>query len=436
MLRATKPNLIVLLALAALAAGCDKAQLLAPTQSTITVTAPTRVLPSNGTTPITASVLEQAGTPVQNGTTVRFTTTLGRVDPVEVQTTNGLAITTFFAGPNSGIAEIQANSGAATGGTGSGNGSGGTATTATNVIRITIGAAAVNAVTVRANPGSIGPNGGSVELIANVVGENGQPLEGVLVTFNADQGSLSSATAPTNASGEARTTLTTSQQTVVTATAGTKTSSNVTVALRAGPVVTIACAPATGTGNCAAIQASTANNTGTVIFTITRPTGSSALRAATIDFGDGTSQSLGNLAGGTVTVTHTYEGPSGTTNRAYTATVLANDINGESAAVSTSVILTPRSRQLNVAITATPGTAVMGVGQPVSFEATVTPATGGADMVQTYRWQFGNGTEEETTSNRITHVYKSNGVNTVTVTVTTTDGRTASATTQFITSGI
>jgi PKD repeat protein len=160
------------------------------------------------------------------------------------------------------------------------------------------------------------------------------------------------------------------------------------------------------------------------------------LRAATIDFGDGTSQSLGNLAGGTLTATHTYEGPSGTTNRTYTATVLANDINGESAAVSTTVVLTPRSRQLNVAVTATPGTAVIGVGQPVNFEATVTPTTGGADMVQTYRWQFGDGTEEETTSNRITHVYKANGVNTVTVTVTTTDGRTASATTQFITSGI
>src|SRR5687767_8752195 len=159
-------NVIVLVVLAALAAACDKAQLLAPTRSTITLSAPTRVLPSNGTTPITAAVMEQAGTPVQNGTTVRFTTTLGRVDPVEVQTTNGLAITTFFAGPNSGVAEIRANSGAATGGEG---------TTATNAVSITIGAAAVNTVTVRANPSSIGPNGGTVELIATVVGENGQP---------------------------------------------------------------------------------------------------------------------------------------------------------------------------------------------------------------------------------------------------------------------
>ncbi len=370
MFKASKPNLIVLLVLAAVATGCDKAQLLAPTQSTITVSAPTRVLPSNGTTPVTASVLEQAGTPVQNGTTVRFTTTLGHVDPVEVQTTNGLAITTFFAGPNSGIAEIRANSGAATGGTSSGTG-GTTTATDGNVVRITIGAAAVNAVTVRANPGSVGPNGGTVELIASVVGENGQLLDGVLVTFNADQGSLGQTTAITNSSGEARTTLTTSQQTIVSANAGTKTSANLTITSRAGPIVTIACAPSAGTGNCAAIQPSTANNTATVIFTVTKPTGSSVLRAATLDFGDGTSQSLGNLAGGTLTVTHTYEGPSDTTNRTYTATVLATDINGESAAVSTTVIVTPRS-PLNVRLTAAP-TVVPGVGATVTFTADVTP---------------------------------------------------------------
>ena len=168
MLKGMKNHVVILAALAVLTAACDKAQLLAPTKSTITLTAPTKVLPSNGTTPITAAVIEEAGTPVHNGTTVRFTTNLGRVDPVEVQTTNGLAITTFFAGPNSGTAEIRATSGAATGGTG---------TTATNVVTITVGAAAINAVTLRASPSSVGPNGGTVELIANVVTDAGAPVD-------------------------------------------------------------------------------------------------------------------------------------------------------------------------------------------------------------------------------------------------------------------
>jgi PKD repeat protein len=81
-------------------------------------------------------------------------------------------------------------------------------------------------------------------------------------------------------------------------------------------------------------------------------------------------------------------------------------------------------------------TAVPGRGQSVTLTATVTPATGGADAVQTYRWTFGDDSEATTSSNTVTHVYTSNGVKTATVTATTTDGRTATATTQFINSGI
>src|ERR1044071_9572175 len=76
---------------ALVAVGCDKVQLTAPASSTITLTAPTKMLPTGGSTEVSAQVLEQGGTPVQNGTTVRFTTNLGRVDPVETQTKNGVA---------------------------------------------------------------------------------------------------------------------------------------------------------------------------------------------------------------------------------------------------------------------------------------------------------------------------------------------------------
>jgi len=149
-------SVCVLLVCAALTVACDKAQLLAPTSSTITVSAPTRVLPSGGSTEVSAYVLERSGTPVQNGTT------LGSVDPVQAQTRIGLALTTFFAGSSSGIAEVRATSGAASRGT-----------DLTSVVSLTIGAAAVNTVTLRTNPGSIGPSGVAVELIATVVGKNG-----------------------------------------------------------------------------------------------------------------------------------------------------------------------------------------------------------------------------------------------------------------------
>lgn len=418
----------LIVAAAIVLTGCDRAQLLAPTRSTITVSAPTRLLPSGGSTEVTAFVVEEAGTPVQNGTTVRFSATLGRVNPVEVQTRNGLALTTFFADNSSGVARVSATSGSASGGTAN-----------TNVVEITVGAAAVNTVTLRASPGSIGPQGGTVELIATVVGENGQGLSGIGVTFNTDQGTLSATNVTTNASGEARTQLTTSQQTIVSATAGTKTSSNVTVASRSGPIVSITCVPAAGTGNCAAVQASANSNTATVLFTVTRPTGSSTLRTATLDFGDGSSVSLGNLAGGTTTVTHTYTGPSGATARAYTATVQATDINGESQSASTTVLIAPRPviTPINVTLTAESATATS-QGQRWTFTAT---ATGGGEtgtgnaLIERYTWEFGDGESGTSSGNTTAHVYTTAVTEqrrTVIVTVHTPDGRTANGRTEIL----
>jgi hypothetical protein len=417
---------LLVMAMAVIGA-CDKVPLFAPTSSTITVSAPTRLLSSTGSTEIAAFVLEQSGTPVQNGTTVRFTATLGRVEPAEAQTLNGLASTMFFADGASGVAEVRAISGSAGGGA-----------DATNVVQLTIGAAAVNTVTLRANPGSVGPSGGSVELVATVVGVDGQTLSGVGVTFNTDQGTLNASNVTTGADGEARATLTTSQEATVSATAGVTTSSTVTVTVRSGPIVSIACTPASGTGNCAAVQADTTNNTATVLFTVTKATGSSTLRTATLDFGDGASSSLGNLAGGSATVTRTYDGPSGSTAVSYTAVVQATDINSESASASTTVIVTPKAARprLIVTLAAVTGTAVFGVGQPVTFTATVTPATDGADVVSSYEWTFGDSSSAVTNGASTSHVYTTNGTKVAIVEVTTTDGRTATARAEFIISGV
>jgi hypothetical protein len=413
----------VLLAVAAAAAACDKVALLAPTNSTISVAAAAKVLPTGGSTEVTAIVIEQAGTPVQNGTTVRFTTTLGTVSPAEAQTRNGVALTTFSAGSSSGVAQVRATSGAAK-----------ASDTNANLVEITVGAAAVNAVTIRANPGSVGPAGGSVELIATVVADNGRALEGIGVTFNTDQGSISPTTATTNSSGEARTTLTTSQQSVVSATAGAKTSSNLTITVRSGPIVSVTCAPSSGTGTtCAAVQASSANNTATVLFTVTKTSSSSALRSVTIDFGDGITQGLGTLASGSTTASHTYNGPDGSTARPYTATVSATDINGESTSASTVVTVTPKPTltPINVKLE----DSCTSTTRRCTFTAT---ATGGGEgtantPIQSYTWNFGDGSDEVTTSGNVTaHVYSSLGTYVVTVTAKAQDGRSATGRTEVV----
>lgn len=401
-------------ALVALAtAACDRAQLLAPTQSTISVSAATRVLALGASTDVTAFVVEQAGTPVQNGTTVRFTTTMGRVDPVEVQTTNGLAITRFFAGTTSGVAEIRATSGAARGGDDE-----------LNVVEITIGAAAANRVTVTASPGSVPSAGGSSEITATALDESGNPIVGVPVTFSSTAGTLSASSANTDQSGRATVALTTTREAEVTARVGSgadSRSATVTVRVNVQGTVTLTCR---GSDTAAASSCTQAAGS-TVTFTAAQgtTTGAAAIASARLDFGDGTSTSLGSLASST-TVNHIY-GSSGT----YTATLTATDANGETTSASVAVVVTRRPA-LSVTFTATAG-ADDGDSQRWTFDATVTGAT--ASEVESYTWDFGDDSGEVETSGDITsHVYEEDGPHTVTLTIETQDGRTATAREEII----
>ena len=72
-------------------------------------------MPLNGSIDVVATVIEGSGTPVQNGTLVTFTATLGHVDPPEARTENGKVTVKFVAGNQSGMATVTALSGAATG---------------------------------------------------------------------------------------------------------------------------------------------------------------------------------------------------------------------------------------------------------------------------------------------------------------------------------
>jgi len=287
---------LVLVQLAVVA--CDKMPLMAPSSSSVTVTSAARVLPAGGTTEVTAFVAESSGTPVQNGTVVRFTTTLGRVDPVEVQTRNGLALTTFSAGDLSGIADVRATSGN-TGGATSGTG---TSTSTTNVVQITVGAAAVGTVTVRANPSFIPFSGGTVEIVATVLTTEGRTLSGIPVTFSTTEGQLNAGSAITDGNGEARTSLTTSRAASVTARAGTKDGAVAITRREAPPIATVtlvAGVPPAGTLGIGQLWTFTANVT---------VTGGEANEARPVsykwDFGDDTS-----LTTNSNVTTHIYTTP-------------------------------------------------------------------------------------------------------------------------------
>jgi type II secretory pathway pseudopilin PulG len=399
------------------AVGCDRVQLLAPTNSSVTVNAAALVLPFGGSTEVTAMVLESAGTPVQNGTTVRFTATLGRVDPVEVQTRNGLATTTFFAGDASGIADVRASSGAAGAGgssSGSNGGSGSNGSTATttvtssSVVQISIGAAGVDSVTIQANPAVVSATGGTVDVVATVLGANNRVLTGVPVTFTTTAGTLNPTTATTDAAGQAHTRLTTNTKATVKASVGGKTSGEAIVDVLAAPAVSLTCTVGTAT-NCLTSVAGQP-----VVLKAVRATGTSVIRSAKLEFGDGDSVDLGTLATET-SIPHVYRQPGD-----YNPRLIATDVNGETVTASAFVhVLDVLTARVSAEVVA-----------PLTVRATA-EITGGS--VISYEWTFTDGTTTETlttSTNQATHTYLAGSLTVpkpIVVKATMADGRVVTA---------
>lgn len=139
------------------------------------------------------------------------------------------------------------------------------------------------------------------------------------------------------------------------------------------------------------------------------------------DFGDGEPpQSVQNLAApGAFQMAHTFR-----QNGRYTVTLTAFDEDSQ------------RSFQLEVAVGDTQPTAAVTVlypagrqsgveGVPLEFDASASRA--GADEIDSYRWNFGDGETMITDGPRVTHTYPDDGTYQVRVTVVDIDGSTASA---------
>lgn len=410
-------SFVLILVAAAVCMTCDSVPLTAPTNSTIVLTAGTRVLPVGGSTQLTAELIEQAGTPVHDGTTVRFLTSLGRVDPAEAQTRNGIATTMFFAGDDSGIADVRASSGGAGGGsTPASNGGNGTTTTTTTTtssggatIQITIGAAAIKTVTLRVNPSTVSQNGGTVQVVATVASDVGRLLSNIPVTFSATHGTLSSGSAITDAAGEASVMLNTNADTDVTATAGAVTSTAAKVTVLPAPSILLTCAVG-AQGSCASISTGE-----TVTFTATKAMGSSVISSSTLDFGDGQSVTLGSLSS-PASVAHRYS-QAGT----FTARLEAQDVNGD----NTTTTFVVRVEDLVATLSLT-------VSNPQShtINATATLSAIGVTIAR-YEWTFApdptNGAAFTTGNNSVSVTFAAGGQKDATVRIVLTDGRSATA---------
>ncbi len=356
----------VLALMATFSASCEKSPLLAPTGTTIRLTANTQVLPINGAAEITASVLEAGGYAVHNGTMVTFTTSLGTVAPIEVGTTDGKATVTFHAGTQAGTAVINAYSGSNSTSGSTSTGTGGATTTTGSGLSIVVGAAAANTLVLTASPSSLSQLGGTSVITATAYDTNNNALSGVQVAFSTDQGTLSPVSAITNGLGQAQTTLATTQAATVTATVGAKTGT-VKVTTTALPTVSL-------TGPTAL---PTVGLTTTFSLTVTAGAASAPIRSVTVLFGDGSSVNLG-AATGTISVPHVYS-----TAKSFIVTATATDSSGASTSTSVPVVVYA-AVPFTVTVTAPSGKSGISI--------TISAAVGaGAPAIDHYDWNFGDG---------------------------------------------
>jgi hypothetical protein len=426
--RVRRPSLFVAVtaAFAVLAASCEKVPLLAPSGSVITLVSPVTALPVNGSTDITAQLIEASGTPPQRGTTVSFTTTLGSIQPVDAETDlTGRVTVRFQAGTGSGTATITAISGGASVGS-------------AGALKILIGTAGVGAVRVSANPTLVPATGGASTITAQVVDVNGNALVSAGVSFSTTAGALDQGFATTDQNGTASTILRTSTTATVTAAVGAQAGSTTPPPATGGTTPTTPAASGQASGT-VIVNVSSAPTlvitppttpptsglpaTFTFVTTVVATTGS-AIRNVTVNWGDGQTQDLGSLTG-TATVAHSYRSP-GT----YTISATVTDSFGNSLPVSTTVIVNPTSLTLTI----TPPTTLPSAGLPSIFTIGVGTLPPG-DAVRNIHLDWGDGTALDVGSisanTTVTHVYKAAGNYTVTGTLTDTSGNTVSNSTSI-----
>src|SRR5687767_3982151 len=264
------------------ALACDKMPLVAPTGSVITLFPNATTVPSNGSMQIVATVIEQgvaaapatgggttpptttttsssagSGTPVQNGTLISLTTTIGRIEPREARTLNGQVTVTYYADGQSGTATITAFSGGASG----------------KLENLKVGSAGAERVILSASPQALSCSGGNSQVAARIEDVSGVGLPAVPVVFTTTRGLLNPSSVVTDSNGIAQTTLSTTQEAVVTANAAGKTATaTVTISPRTGISIT----PPSGS-----VAAGVPTS-----FTIT-VSGTANISNVALDFGDG-----------------------------------------------------------------------------------------------------------------------------------------------------
>jgi len=140
--------------------------------------APATVTSVTGTSTITATVKDAAGSPVADGTAVSFSSTYGTLSSTSATTTNGIATTTLTFSADDSTSTVTATCGSVSG---------------TVVVIYSPASVAASTITLQASPSTVvlASNVTSSTIIATVKDSVGNPVpNGTAVTFSSNFGTL------------------------------------------------------------------------------------------------------------------------------------------------------------------------------------------------------------------------------------------------------
>jgi PKD repeat protein len=165
---------------------CDSASPVAPPGTVIQLSAnPTRIS-SDGQSQIRVTAFRPNGTPVNEGTVVLLSTTIGTLPGSIATDRSGEALALLLGNGEFGTATVTASLGGAE----------------PKTVEVQVGISA-GSITLQATPASVAETGGRVDLIATVRDDQGRALADAQVNFSTDVGRLDSGGAllKTNAGG-------------------------------------------------------------------------------------------------------------------------------------------------------------------------------------------------------------------------------------------
>lgn len=206
------------------AVGCDKASPVAPSGSILAVSANPSRIALNGSSTITIIGRKPDGNPLNPGTEIHLSATLGSIPSIVTTNGSGTATATFQSNGRLGTAKITVSIGT------SGTMTSDSASTGLSMASIDVQVGSVaKTIILQPTPTTLPASGGTVSLLAVLRDDSGQPLANQGVNFTTNLGTLGSRgnTVTTNSSGVARDTLRLTEQDL------SNNASSVTVAVHA-----------------------------------------------------------------------------------------------------------------------------------------------------------------------------------------------------------